>query len=94
MWGRLPTCGRLLTGLVVWVNNARRIGNPPQAGSLPPRDWYRSYLAKFSRRPVANNMSFFLRPGSGLVKYRSLAVNCQENHLRIAVATVISKFMR
>jgi hypothetical protein len=39
-------------------------------------------------------MSFFLRPGTGLLKYLSLTVTCQESHRRIVVTAVVSKFIR
>ena len=39
-------------------------------------------------------MSFVLRPATGLLKYRSLVVTCQESQRRIVVTAVVSKFTR
>ena len=51
------------------------------------------YLAKVSRAPIVNKMSFPLRPGSELLSNRSLKVSCQENHRRIAVTADMSKLI-
>ena len=52
------------------------------------------YFAKVNRRPVLNRASFFFRPGTGLLRKRSLTVNCQESHRRMDVTKVVSKLTR